>query len=348
MSFSRALQSLILVLCLGAQVVIPGLPANAKDRKVRVVDYAQTDFLFDLCMLDQLIDADKTSDALAFAQTIKTPISVNLAISLNYRLAYLFGRLGKSKEAQKYIRQALLDELAIDQAMEKEDRKKIHPNEFKTGELETKVQFQKRYQKLAKSLNKTDFSSACKYRSRLLLLRQRNLDCYYLCLAQSILFTSESRELLEQIKRIAAMNCDKTVFPTNYTLRTNEESLFKSALETELQGDLKKAIKLYDFVIDFKPQDMLFENLARLSLADCYRKERKFEEAVENYKLVYDAAHGKTRGMADSLAYKSLSRQALAGLSLYGADTAHLILQDKELEFKKMSDEDKLKYLHRL
>ena len=136
MSCPRALLLLVLALYLGAQVVIPVLPVMAKDKKVRVVDYAQTDFLFDLCMLDQLIDADKISDALAFAQTIKTPVSVNFAITLNYRLAYLYARLGNEKEARKCLRQALLEELALDHAMEKQYRKKIHPNEFKTEKQE--------------------------------------------------------------------------------------------------------------------------------------------------------------------------------------------------------------------
>lgn len=346
MSCPRALLLLVLALYLGAQVVIPVLPVMAKDKKVRVVDYAQTDFLFDLCMLDQLIDADKISDALAFAQTIKTPISVNFAISLNYRLAFLYARLGNEKEARKCLRQALLEELAVDHAMEKQDRKKIHPNEFKTEKLESKEQFESRYKDLIEAASKPDFTSACKYRARQLLVRQRNLDCLYLSQAYSKMRADKSLSDLKEFEIIAALCSNKRV--EIFSERTDQANLYRLALQAELQGDLDIAEKLYQSVIDYKQQDICLENLARLAIANCFRKDKKFEQAVENYKLVYDAANGKTRGLPDSLVLKSLSRRALDGLSNYGPDTAHLILQEKELEFKKMSDEDKLKYLHRL
>lgn len=349
MSFTRALLSLVLLSCLGAQAVMPGLPALAKNSKVKAVDYAQTDFLFDLCLLDQLIDSDKISDALAFAQSIKTPISVNLAISLNYRLAYLFGRLGNEKDGSKSLRQALLEELAIDHAMEKSDRKKIHPNEFKTEKLESKEQFEKRYKELVEDAMKLDFTSACKYRARQLLVRQRNLDCLYLSQAYSKMRVSQGSHYLRNFEIIAALRSEKPYRCSDvFHLESDNIKLYRQALQAEQQGRLDKAKGLYEEFLQTKSQDFLFENLARLSLAGCFRKDRQFEQAVENFQLVYDAANGKTRGTPNSLAYKSLSRQALAGLSLYGADTAHLILQEKELEFKKMSDEDKLKYLHRL
>jgi tetratricopeptide (TPR) repeat protein len=328
---------------------MPGLPALAKNSKVKAVDYAQTDFLFDLCLLDQLIDSDKISDALTFAQTIKTPISVNFAISLNYRLAFLYAKSGREKEGRRFLRQALLEELAIDHAMEMADRKKIHPNEFKTEKLESKEQFEKRYKELVDDAMKLDFTKACKYRARQLLVRQRNLDCLYLSQAYSEMRVAKSSSFLTEFETIAAVRCEKLHRGSEvFELESDHLKLFRLALLAEHQGNLNIANGLYGEFLALKAQDLLFENLARLSLADCYRKEGKFEEAVENYKLVYDATHGKTRGTSDSLIYKSLSRQALAGLSYYGADTAHLILQDKELEFKKMSDEDKLKYLHRL
>ncbi len=349
MSFKRAFLSLVLVLCLGAQVVTPGMSALARNSKVKAVDYAQTDFLFDLCMLDQLIDADKISEALAFAQAIKTPISVNFAISLNYRLAYLYGRLGKFKESQKHLRQALLKELAIDQAMESSDRKKIHPNEFKTEKLESKEQFEKRYKELVEDAMKLDFTSACEYRARQLLVRQRNLDCLYLSQAYLIMPVSKGRHNLRNIEIIAALRSEKSYRCADvFHLESDSIKLYRQALQAEHQGNLDKAKGFYEEFLQTKSQDFLFEHLARLSLAGCFRKDRQFEQALDNYQLVYDAASSKTRGMPESLAFKSLSRQALAGLCHYGADTAHLILQEKELEFKKMSDDDKLKYLHRL
>lgn len=345
MSFKSASLSLALLLCLGAQVINPGLPAIAKE-KVRVVDYAQTDFLFDLCMLDQLIDRGKFSDALVFAKNIQRPKSIPLSISLDYRLAVIYGSLGQNKQGRNIVEKALLAELALDKALEKEDRKKIHPNEFKTGKLESAEQFEKRYKQLQEPRQSLTENTQCEYRARQLLARQRYLDCYYLCLARSLCFRTKLRSQLNNIRSIAALYCHK---PYISLYGSNKKAdLFKHALQAELQGHYDFAIKFYELAIEINPQDLYFQNLARLALADCFRKERQFEQAVENYKLVYDSTHANVRGTPDSLNNKSLCRRALAGLENYGADTAHLILQEKELEFKKISDEDKQKYLHRL
>lgn len=348
MNWARAFKLLAIVSCLGIQAVTPGFSVLAKEKNIRTIDYNQSDFLFELCMLEQLIDKDKLSDALDFAQRIKTPASVPSAISLNYRLAYLYGLLGKEKDAGKYLRRALLDELSIDYAMEKADRKKIYPSEFKTGQFESKEQFEKRYRELVEAASQLDFTSPspCIYRARQLLLKQRNLDCFYLSQAYSKMQVAKSASDLREFVIISALRCKKGV--EIFSGSTNQVNLYRLALQAELQGDLDKAKKIYQSIIDYNQHDTYFENLARLALAHCFRKDRQFEQAIENYKLVHDAANGKTRGLPDSLVYKSLSRLALDGLSNYAADTAHLILQEKELEFKKLSDLDKQKYIDRL
>jgi len=353
MSFLRSINSLALAFCFGSQTFafVSALPVMAKDKnsRVRAVNYNQTQFLIDLSRLDRLIDSGKIEDALAFAQSMEKPSTVPFRISLNYRLSFLYGKSGNHNEGKKLLNQALLDELALDLAMEKEDRKKIHPNEFKTGQLESNELFLNRYKLRSKSLKSSDFSEECKQRAHLLLLRERYLDCYYLCLTRSVSLKTNTSDRLENLRSIAAMHCNKPFVKLDHPkLKRSLESLLKCALQAELQGHYDYAEKLYEMVIEQKPQDFYLENLARLYLANCFRKNHQFEQSVENYKLVLDAASGKTKGMKDSLAYKTLSRRALSGLEYYGADTAHLILKEKEAAFKKLSDEDKQKYISRL
>lgn len=352
MIVSRSSLALALSFFIGVQILLPSLPVSAKNSKsskskFKVIDFKQADFLFNLGLLDRLIDRGKFSDALAFATSIERPQSLPLAISLDYRLGAIYGSLGQFDKGKKIVEKALLAELAIDKAIEKEDRKKIHPNEFKSENLESNEQFEHRYEQLKIPSQTILESVQCGYRVRLLLLQQRFLDCYYLCLAREKCFRTKRTNQLVQIRSIAALQCHKSYVSQDGS-RQKVDTTYKHALQAELQGHYDYAIKLYDLVIEAKPQDFYFENLARLAKARCFRKERNFEQAVENYKLVYEAANGKTRGLADSLIYKSLSRQALAGLEYYGADTAHLILQEKESDFKKLNDEDKRKYIERL
>lgn len=352
MIFSRQIQSLGLASFIFVQSFALPVSVIAKEgqkQKLKVVDLDKTEFLFEISLLDRLIDSGKFSDALSFACNIKKTDNLPLSVSLKYRSSSLYAGLGKFKEGKSRLKQALLDELALDKSIEKEDRKKIHPNEFKNSQLETNQQFNARYEKLVDSVRSMNDASACKYRARLLLLRQRYLDCYYLCLASSLSPDTQSENELDNIRSIAAMHCKKHYVKLDQKAKYKDlDALFKRALQAEMQGHYDYAIKLYEFVIESKDKDFYFHNLARLAIAGCFRKERHFEQAIENYMLVYDAASGKTRGLPESVFYKSFSKQALNGLSTYGEDTAHLILQEKEAEFKKIPDEDKRKYIERL
>lgn len=347
----RHVQSLILLGCISIQAtILPNcvLAKSIHKSKEQSVVFDKTEFLFDLVWLDRLVDSGKLADAHLFANSIEKSKNNPLSIGLKYRQSVLYCKRGNYNEGRKLLRSALSEELAIDKAMEKEDRKKIHPNEFKTDQLESKEEFQKRYEKLDATIN-TDFENACAYRAHQHLVRRRFRDCYYLCLAFRVSKANDKCDSLDNIRSIAAMYCRKPYVKLDRSgAKRDEASLFKNALQAELQGHYDYAIKLYEYVINPSSQDIYFQNLARLAMSDCFRKERQFEQAVENYKLVYEAASGKTRGMKDSLVYKSFSRRALAGLENYGADTAHLILQEKESDFKKLSDEDKRKYIERL
>lgn len=351
MTFSKK----CILFLLGLSLIIPGTvfaqeksdPYKACDSFLAKPEQERVaDALFELCLLDQLMNDGKWDEA-------KT-VSDRLAKDKRFKdFAYLRGldyRRAFINKDSSIMSQALKKELAIDMALEKSQRKKIHPSEFKSGNLESEADFQRRYAHLNQDIemNTAYRRSAAIYRARLLLLRQRYRDCYYLCeFFTSVDPPKNPNAEIVIIGKIASMKMEKQ-FKNNETDSGSLDCmLYAQGMRAFLDNDIEAARKYFTRVIEQKEESTYWDFLGQIGLAECDLNERKFASAYQNYKQVYEYAHTKNKGMAHSLMYAALAKFALSGMRLSQADSINLVLNE-DTDFSKLNDGQKQQFISEL
>lgn len=290
----------------------------AKPEQERVADA-----LFELCLLDQLMNDGKWDEAKSFSNRLakdKRFKDYSYLRGLDYRRIAISMAFDKNRPAVlKLLRQALKTELSADMLYELKQRKKIHPAELKSGQFESESDFKKRYLLLEQEIEQNPLKSSL-YRAKLLLLKKRYTKCLCLCgIAIVLSDNSQDRQFLQELKNIRIIAASK----------------------------LKKETAVPEMNPAFSDKSPYWQNLCRLALADSDLSERKFASAFQNYKLVYEDTHTKNKGMADSLMYAAFAKLSLDGMCLSQADSINLVL-NHDTDFSKLNDAEKQQFISEL